>query len=135
MEIFYEENKKINASLNGFIIKTDQPVSSGGDGTAPSPFDLFLSSIGTCTGYYVKSFCEQRNIPTDNIRIIQTMELNSDTHLVKDINIDIQLPPEFPAKYKNAVITSANLCTVKRHLMHPPNLRITATECKAEVVE
>jgi ribosomal protein S12 methylthiotransferase accessory factor len=127
MEIFFEENKKVNASFNGYTIRTDQPVNSGGKGTAPSPFDLFLSSIGTCAGFYVKSFCDQRNIPADKIKIIQTMNLNSDTHLVNDINIDIQLPPDFPEKYKNAVVSSANLCTVKKHLMNPPDVKVISS--------
>lgn len=130
MEIFYEGNKKVNASFNGYTIKTDQPENSGGNGSAPSPFDLFLSSIGTCAGFYVKSFCDQRNIPADKIRIIQTTDLNSDTHMVNNINIDIQLPPEFPEKYRGAVIASANLCTVKKHLMNPPKLEITTSLCE-----
>lgn len=127
MEIFYEDNKKVNANFNGHIIKTDQPADTGGDGSAPSPFDLFLSSIGTCAGFYVKSFCDQRDIPAENIKIVQTMNFNPETHLINDINIDIQLPAEFPEKYRKAVIASANLCTVKKHLMNPPKLEVTSS--------
>lgn len=127
MEIFYEDNKKVNASFNGHIIKTDQPENAGGDNSAPSPFDLFLSSIGTCAGFYVKSFCDQRNIPSDNIKIVQSMNFNHETHLISDINIDIQLPLEFPEKYRSAVIASANLCTVKKHLINPPKLEVTSS--------
>lgn len=127
MEIFYEGNKKVNANFNGYIIKTDQPANAGGEASAPSPFDLFLSSIGTCVGFYVKSFCDQRDISAEKIKIIQSMNFNSETHLVSDINIDIQLPPEFPEKYRSAVIASANLCTVKKHLLNPPKLQVTSS--------
>lgn len=127
MEIFYEGNKKVSANLNGKIIKTDQPENSGGDDTAPSPFDLFLASIGTCAGFYVKSFCDQRNISADNIKIIQSMNFNDETHIVEDIKIDIQLPQEFPDKYRSAVVASANLCTVKKHLMNPPKLEVSCS--------
>lgn len=127
MEILIEGNKKINAVFNGYTIQTDQPVNSGGDGSAPSPFDLFLSSIGTCAGFYVKSFCDQRNISAENIKIVQSMNFNPETHLVNDISIDIQLPSDFPEKYRNAVVSSANLCTVKKHLANPPKLEVTSS--------
>ncbi|MBN8570141.1 MAG: OsmC family protein [Ignavibacteria bacterium] len=127
MEILFEGNKKVSARFNGYTIKTDQPENSGGEGSAPSPFDLFLSSIGTCAGFYVKSFCDQRNIPADNIKIVQTMDFNNETHLISNINVDIQLPPDFPEKYRSAVIASANLCTVKKHLANPPALEVTSS--------
>ena len=65
MEIVFPAGKKVNALYRGFTIETDQPENGGGDGSAPSPFDLFLASIGTCVGFYVLSFCHERSIPTD----------------------------------------------------------------------
>ena len=127
MEVFFEGNKKISADLNGTIIRTDQPVQAGGDGTAPAPFDLFLASIGTCAGIYVKGFCDQRGIPTDNIRITQNMHYNRDTRLFGRIDLEIKLPADFPEKYKDAVVNAANLCAVKKHLNNPPEMEVTAT--------
>ena len=124
MEIFFEGNKKVNASFNGHIIKTDQPVKAGGDDTASAPFDLFLASIGTCAGIYIKSFCDQRMIPSDGIKIIQSMEFNRETRLIDKIKLDIKLPEDFPEKYKDAVINVANLCTVKKHLLNPPKIEV-----------
>lgn len=126
MEIFFENGKKVNARLNGIIIKTDQPVEAGGEGSAPAPFDLFLASIGTCAGIYVKSFCMQRSIPTDDIKIYQSMEYDSSKGLIGKIRLDIELPGTFPEKYKDAVIKAANLCAVKKHLLNPPEIDVTA---------
>jgi ribosomal protein S12 methylthiotransferase accessory factor len=127
MEIFFEDNKKVNADFNGRIIRTDQPAAAGGDDAAPSPFDLFLASIGTCAGIYVKGFCQQRNIPTDNIKIVQNMDVNPQTRLIEKISLDVKLPPDFPERYKSAVISTANLCTVKKHLMNPPQLEVISS--------
>jgi putative redox protein len=41
------------------------------------------------------------------------------------ISLEIQLPPEFPEKYKEAVIRSAEQCAVKKHLENPPKFSIT----------
>jgi ribosomal protein S12 methylthiotransferase accessory factor len=125
MKIFFEGNKKVNAEFNGQIIMTDQPVQAGGDGSAPAPFTLFLASIGTCAGIYVKSFCAQRNIPTDEITITQKMNYNYKTRLVDDIQLNINLPKDFPEKYKAAIINAANLCAVKEHLNNPPNIEVS----------
>lgn len=126
MQITFEGNKKVIADFNGHRIVTDQPTKAGGDGTAPAPFDLFLASLGTCAGIFVKSFCDQRGISTEGIHLEQTMKFNPETHLIGDLEIKIFLPPTFPEKYKEAVINSANLCAVKRHLHNPPNMVVTA---------
>lgn len=126
MEIYFEEGKKVNAAYNGMVIRTDQPIEAGGEGSAPAPFDLFLASIGTCAGIYVKSFCMQRGIPTDDIRIIQSMDFDNAKGLISKIHLDIELPESFPEKYKDAVIKVANLCAVKKHLLNPPEIEVNA---------
>ena len=127
MEISFDGNKKVNASYNGHTIKTDQPAAAGGDDTASAPFELFLASIGTCAGFYVKVFCDQRMISTDGIKILQNMEFNRETRLINKIKLDIKLPKEFPEKYKDAVINAANLCTVKKHLLNPPKIEVNSS--------
>jgi putative redox protein len=124
MEIRFPGGKKVEALFDGLTVQTDQPVEDGGAGSAPSPFDLFLASIGTCTGYYVLSFCQKKNIPTENIKVIANIQRNPGTHLVETISIDIHVPPDFPEKYKNAVVKAADVCTVKRNLKNPPEIDI-----------
>ncbi len=126
MLITLGSGKKVIADFNGNTIITDQPVRAGGDGSAPSPFDLFLASIGTCAGIFVKSFCDQRNIPTEGISLTQKMDFDQNTHLISSISIEIILPPEFPEKYKDAIVNAAELCTVKRHLHNPPQMSVVA---------
>lgn len=127
MEITFDDGKVITAHLNGHVIRTDQPLQAGGGNTAPAPFELFLASIGTCAGIYVKSFCDQREIPADNIRIIQSVEFDPVKRLPATISLDIQLPADFPEKYKAAVINAAELCLVKKTINNPPEFVVTAS--------
>ncbi len=62
MEIVFPGNKKVNARYRGFTIETDQAREEGGDGSAPEPFDLFLSSMGTCAGIYVVYFVRKETL-------------------------------------------------------------------------
>jgi putative redox protein len=118
-------NKKVDAHYRGFTIHSDQPVASGGDNAAPSPFELFLASIGMCTGFYVSAFCQSRSIVTDNIKITQTVLRNDATHMVEKVMININLPPDFPEKYKAAVIKTAQSCSIKKFLDSPPEIQIS----------
>ena len=120
MEITFDGGKVVTAHTHGHSISTDQPLENGGGNTAPTPFDLFLASIGTCAGIYVKSFCDNRKISTDNIRIIQKTEYNKETGLPVNITLDIKLPADFPEKYKASVINVAELCKVKKTIANPP---------------
>jgi ribosomal protein S12 methylthiotransferase accessory factor len=120
MVVTFPGGKKVDAEFNGFTIKTDQPVYGGGDGSAPAPFDLFLGSLATCAGIYILGFCQQRGLPTENIKIIQKIDYNSARRMIDKINLEIQVPAEIPEKYHAALIRSAELCAVKRHLQEPP---------------
>ncbi len=128
MEITFDGGKVVTAHSHGHIIKTDQPVNSGGQNSAPSPFELFLASIGTCAGIYVKSFCDNRKIPTDNIKIIQNAEYDEETGLPVNIKLDIKLPSDFPDKYKAALISVAELCKVKKTMANPPVFEVITSE-------
>ena len=132
MEITFDGGKVVTAHLHGHIIKTDQPVTQGGENSAPSPYELFLASIGTCAGIYVKSFCDNRRIPAENIKIIQSAEYNKETGLPTNIKLDIQLPLDFPEKYKAALISVAELCKVKKTIANPPVFQIVTSDHKSK---
>ncbi len=114
-EIVFPGGARVDAvTEDGSVIMTDQ------EGSAPTPFNLFLASIGTCAGIYVLGFCQQRGLPTEGLRIVQRMSRSPQTRLVDRIELDIQLPADFPEQYKDAVIRSAELCAVKKHIETPP---------------
>ncbi|HEX2974386.1 MAG TPA: OsmC family protein [Bacteroidales bacterium] len=127
MEISFEGGKIVTALIHGHKVRTDQPVENGGTESAPSPFELYLASIGTCAGVYVKSFCDNRHISTDNIRLVQKTEFSKETGLPVSITIDIQLPDDFPEKYKESVIAVAELCKVKKSIASPPVFKIISS--------
>lgn len=127
MKIRFPGNKKVSADFGGFTVMTDQPKEAGGDGTAPAPFDLFLASLGTCAGIFVLSFCRKRDIPTEGLEIVQKAEWDDVKHLVTKVTLEIKLPAGFPEKYRDSLIKTAELCTVKRHLHAPPSFEILTT--------
>lgn len=124
MTITFSGGKKVDASFRGFTVKTDQPAQAGGDGSAPEPFMMFLASIGTCAGIYVLGFCQARGIPTDGIKLVQHNEWNPETHKLAKVGIEIQVPADFPEKYRTAVQRAADQCAVKRTIADPPEFEV-----------
>lgn len=122
--ISFPGGARVDAHVGGHVIETDQPLRDGGQDSAPTPFVLFLASIGTCAGIYVLNFCKQREIPTEGIRVVQRLHRNAETRMFEQIDLDIEVPPEFPAKYYDALVRAANQCTVKKHLEHPPRFSV-----------
>ena len=120
MEITFPGKLRVDAEYKGFVIKTDQSQQSGGDGSAPAPFDLFLASIGACAGIYVLSFLQQRGLSTDGAGITLKHERDPESKLVSKITLQIKVPEGFPPKYTDAIIRAAEMCAVKRHLDQPP---------------
>jgi ribosomal protein S12 methylthiotransferase accessory factor len=116
IDIYFDGNKKVNAIIEGFTVKTDQSIQSGGENSAPTPFNMFLASLGTCAGIYVKSFCDQRGIETADIRISMDYVYDPAQKLIVKFIMLIHVPVDFPEQYEAAVIKTASLCAVKRHL-------------------
>jgi len=131
MIIDFPGGAKVDAHFGTFTIATDQPQAGGGEGSAPTPFDVFLSSIGTCAGIYVLGFCKQRNLPTEGIRVVEHINPNRATGMIDSIELEIQVPPSFPKQYYSALVRSAELCKVKKTLENPPQFEIVTREVEA----
>jgi len=128
MLIDFPGGARVDAHVGIFTVATDQPPVA----SAPTPFDVFLSSIGTCAGIYVLGFCKQRGLPTDDMRIIERAHRNPITGMVEKINLEIQVPSGFPEKYRDPLIRSAELCAVKKHLENPPMFDITTKQVELQ---
>jgi putative redox protein len=134
MDIRFPGGLRVDAVHEGFSIRTDQPVAQGGGGEAPSPFDLFLASIGTCAGLYALRFCQQRNLDTEGLALSLSPERDTSGKRVARIRIEIALPSAFPAKYREAILRAVDQCAVKRHLAEPPLFDVVAVETSEKCV-
>lgn len=126
MDITFPGGKRVDASAGPVVIRTDQSVQSGGTGTAPEPYMLFLASMGTCAGIYVLGFCQSRGLPTEGLRLTQKMEWNPVSHKLDAVSLTVHLPEGFPEKYRDAVVRAADQCAVKRAIQDPPKFVVRA---------
>jgi ribosomal protein S12 methylthiotransferase accessory factor len=124
MEITFPGGVQVNAQFNGFEVATDQPEKNGGQNSAPSPFDFFLASLGTCAGFFALRFCQQRELSTEGLRLQLTSDRNVETKRLDRVEITMQLPKDFPEKYRSAIIRATDQCAVKKALLDPPEIEL-----------
>jgi ribosomal protein S12 methylthiotransferase accessory factor len=124
MQITFPGGAAVDAEFKGHVIHTDQPVTAGGDNTAPAPFDLFLASIGTCAGYYAMRFCQHRQIDLDGLRVSLEPLRDPERGRIGTIRIEVEVPPEFPEKYHDALVRSIDQCAVKKHIVEAPEFEV-----------
>jgi ribosomal protein S12 methylthiotransferase accessory factor len=122
IEVRYPGGVAVDAVVNGQLVQTDQPPECGGQGIAPSPFDLFLASIATCAGYYALLFCRERSINPRGLRVGLDIDKDPLRKRVSRIRVELTLPEDFPEKYRPAIVRAVDQCTVKKHLAEPPDV-------------
>jgi ribosomal protein S12 methylthiotransferase accessory factor len=116
--------KRVDAEIGRHVVRTDQPVAGGGEDTAPPPFGLFLAAIGTCAGIYVAGFCQKRGLPTEGIRLRQRNRFDRETGALQRVEIDVEVPPSFPEKYREALVRVADQCAVKKAIQAQPAFEV-----------
>ena len=114
--------RRVEAQIGEHRVLTDQPRNNGGEDAAPSPFQLFLASLGTCAGIFVQGFCAKRGIPYEDIRLIERPTYGANGAL-ESVELELELPPDFPGQYQEPLLRVVDQCSVKRVLQSPPTVR------------
>lgn len=120
IKVNFPDGQRIEADVQGKVIKSDRPVDMGGEGTEPTPFALFLTSIATCAGMYALGFCQSRDLSTEGMVLTLVSEKKDQVDLKNRIIIKLKLPDGFPEKYKRPILRTMDQCSVKQFILNPP---------------
>ena len=117
---------EVHTASHRFV--ADEPLSYGGDNTGPTPYDLLLASLGTCTAMTMKMYADRKKWPLDGVNIELRHERNhaedcdhatggDGQHqdiqaLYRTISVEGGLTPEQRSK----IIEIADKCPVHRTL-------------------
>ena len=128
IKVNYLDNLRLEAKFDDFTVIADQPIRYKGDGSAPGPFDYFLASSALCAAYFVKVYCQARDISTDNIRLSQNNIVDPENRYKQIFKIQIELPTYISEKNRQGILRSIDRCTVKKVVQTGPELVIEAVE-------
>ncbi|MDR6680571.1 OsmC domain/YcaO domain-containing protein [Pseudomonas oryzihabitans] len=124
IKVNFLDNLRLEAKFDDFTVIADQPIRYKGDGSAPGPFDYFLASSALCAAYFVKLYCQTRNIPTDNIRLSQNNIVDPENRYAQIFKIQVELPADISAKDRQGILRSIDRCTVKKVVQTGPEFVI-----------
>ena len=128
IKVSFLDKLRLEAKFDDFTVVADQPIRYKGDGSAPGPFDYFLASSALCAAYFVKLYCETRNIPTDNIRLSQNNIVDPENRYKQILKIQVELPADISAKNRQGILRSIDRCTVKKVVQTGPEFVIEEVE-------
>ncbi len=128
IKVNFLDNLRLEARFDDFSVIADQPIRYKGDGTAPSPFDYFLASSALCAAYFIKVYCNSRDIPTDGIRVAQNNIVDPEDRYNQIFQIQVELPESLSEKDRTGILRSVERCTVKRVIQTGPEFKIDTVE-------
>ena len=124
IKVNFLDNLRLEAKFDDFTVIADQPIRYKGDGSAPGPFDYFLASSALCAAYFVKLYCQTRNIPTENIRLSQNNIVDPEDRYKQTFKIQVELPADISDKDRQGILRSIERCTVKKVVQTGPEFVI-----------
>ncbi|MFP5424883.1 MAG: OsmC domain/YcaO domain-containing protein [Gammaproteobacteria bacterium] len=124
IKVNFLDNLRLEAKFDDFTVVADQPIRYKGDGSAPGPFDYFLASSALCAAYFVKLYCQTRNIPTENIRLSQNNIVDPENRYNQIFKIQVELPADISEKDRQGILRSIDRCTVKKVVQTGPEFII-----------
>ena len=124
IKVNFLDKLRLEAKFDDFTVIADQPIRYKGDGSAPGPFDYFLASSALCAAYFVKLYCNTRNIPTENIRLSQNNIVDPDNRYKQIFKIQVELPEDISDKDRQGILRSIERCTVKKVVQEGPDFVI-----------
>ena len=128
IKVNFLDNLRLEAKFDDFTVVADQPIRYKGDGSAPGPFDYFLASSALCAAYFVKLYCQTRDIPTDNIRLSQNNIVDPENRYQQIFKIQVELPADISEKDRQGILRSIERCTVKKVVQTGPEFVIEEVE-------
>ena len=128
IKVNFLDKLRLEAKFDDFTVVADQPIRYKGDGSAPGPFDYFLASSALCAAYFVKLYCDTRNIPTENIRLSQNNIVDPENRYQQIFKIQVELPPDIQEIDRRGILNSIERCTVKKVVQAGPEFVIEEVE-------
>ena len=118
------KNRRVDVQIGRHVLHTDQPAHNGGEDAAPSPFDVFLASIGACAGIFVQGFCATRKLPTEGVRIVERPRFD-EQGVLRGVDLRVEVPADFPERYREPLIRVIEQCSVKKAIAAQPEFTVS----------
>lgn len=112
---------RLELSVRGHSLMSDQPVEGGGGDTAPTPTELFVGSLAGCVAFYAQRFLRRRGLERGLV-VTAAYTWASEPSRVGAIDLRIEAP-HLPAELLDAFRRVVEACPVHNSLVQAPVVR------------
>ena len=113
-------------------LSVDEPVESGGTDTGPSPYDLLLAALGSCTSMTIGLYARGRKWPLQQVVVslwhsrihaADCAECETKVGKIDRIEREIELIGSLTSEQRSKLMEMADKCPVHRTLTSEINIR------------
>ncbi len=114
--------QRITAGHHELVSDEPRPV---GDDAGPTPYDLLLAALGSCTSMTVRMYAKRRDWPLDQVRVTlrhsrihaeDCAECETRVGLIDHIDLDIELIGDLDDDQRQRLLLIAGRCPVHQTL-------------------
>jgi putative redox protein len=123
---------EINAGIHTY--NADEPISAGGDDTAPNPYDLLLGGLAACKIITVQMYAKRKGWQVDSIELTLSHgkidaadceDCDSEKGKVDEIKAEISFKGDLTPEQIARLGEISNRCPVHRTLSSETKIRTT----------
>jgi len=137
-----EEKFLQHIEASGHRLVSDEPAAVGGGDAGPTPYDLLLAGLGSCTSMTIRMVATREDIPLEAVSVTLAHDRRHCDDCVADsagappakggridvIRRTITLTGDLDAKQRARLLRAAELCPVHRTLTNAPVIETVLAE-------